>query len=68
MKPVLFLVKTGLKQFWDIDPVVVDGLLLSARVQAAAGWYSLAKTPVVAGRIFRAAVQGVSSEFQSFIA
>lgn len=68
MKPVLFLVKTGLKQFWDIDPVVVDGLLVSARVQAIVGWHSLAKTPVVAGRIFRAALQGVSSEVQSLLA
>ena len=68
MKPVLLLVKTGLKQFWDIDPIVVDGLLVSARFQAVAGWQGLSQTPVVAGRIFRAAVQGVSSEVQSLLA
>lgn len=67
MKPVILLVKTGLKQFWDIDPVVVDGLLVSARVQASVGWYSLAKTPVLAGRIFRTALHGISTEVQSLL-
>lgn len=68
MKPVLFLVKTSLKQFWDIDPILVDSLLVSARMQATAGWYSLSQGPALAGRIFRAAVQGVSTELQALTA
>ena len=68
MNPVILLVKTGLKSFWDIDPVVVDGLLLHARVQAVVGWNTISQTPTAAGRIFRAAVHGVSAEVQSLLA
>lgn len=68
MNPVLLLVKTGLKQFWDIDPFLVDSLLISARMQATSGWYTLSQSPAVAGRIFRSAVQGVSSEVHALIA
>jgi hypothetical protein len=68
MKPALLLLKTSLKQFWDIDPYLVDSALMTARMQVIAGWQCINQTSIVMTKALRTSLQALSTEVQSLVA
>lgn len=65
MNYLLLIVKTSLKQFWDIDPFLVDNMLLNAKLQTASCAQLLGNCISMAGKVARNTFAGVSAEVQS---